>query len=463
MSAPSRASAPILASSGVARSDALSRAPSPVERVVASNGLRVVVVPQPHLQSATVGIYIKAGPRYERREVNGVSHFLEHMLFRGTERFDNAYELSLAAELLGGTIEAATYADFTQYQISVPSEQAEAGLDLIAELLRKPRFRDLELEKQIVKEEILADLSEDGREVDAENLSRALVYGEHPLGFKITGDVDTVLRLTLDDLHEHLRAHYGASNAVVVATGAVSPEAIAEAASRAFEALPRGQLTVIDAPPPPRHRLGAEERLAFVKNDGSQTELRACFRAFPADDPDYMALKLLLRVLDDGMSTRLHRKMTDDSGLAYEAFAGLDSYEETGLVEVGASVEHEKVPEALAALLALMTELRDAEVTPAELDKARTRYAWTLRSILDSAEDMAMYAGTQVLFGREPALLSLLEECEAVTLESLQRVARRVVRPENVHVVCVGKVTKKLEKAATKVFTSWLERESAQG
>jgi predicted Zn-dependent peptidase len=199
---------------------ALALAPRPEEHT-APNGLRIIVVPQPHLQGATLSVFIKAGPRYEQREVNGVSHFLEHMLFRGTARFENAYELSLSAEQLGGTLEAATYADFTNYQISVPSEHAEAGLDLIAELLRAPRFLDLELEKQIVREEILADLAADGREVDAENLSRQLVFGEHPLGYKITGDVDNVLRLSVDDLRAHMERHYGAVNSVVVATGAV--------------------------------------------------------------------------------------------------------------------------------------------------------------------------------------------------------------------------------------------------
>lgn len=435
---------------------ALSSAARPVEHT-ARNGLRIVVVPQSHLQGATLSVFVKAGPRYEARAVNGVSHFLEHMLFRGTARFPSAYELSLSAEQLGGTLEAATYADFTNYQISVPSEHAEAGLDLVAELLRAPRFLDLELEKQIVREEILADLDADGREVDAENLSRQLVFGDHPLGFKITGDVDNIARMTLDDLRAHMTRHYGASNAVVVATGAVDTDAIIQAAEHAFADLPRGAVTLIEAPPPPRH----DRQLWFVKNDASQTDVRVCFRSFPADDSEFMALKLLLRVLDDGMSTRLHRRMTDESGLAYEAFAGLDSYEETGLVEVGASVEHEKAPEALSAILGMMSELR-GPVASAELEKARSRYAWNLRRILDSAEEMAMYAGSQALFGRDPDLLPLLAECQQVTLDDLARVARRVVRPENAYVVVVGKLKKKIERDATKCFDDWLARERAR-
>jgi predicted Zn-dependent peptidase len=423
---------------------------APIESAL-GNGLRVVVVPQPHLQGATLSLFVKVGPRYERREVNGVSHFLEHMLFRGTAKFENAYELSLASEQLGGTIEAATYADFTHYQLSVPSELADDALDLLAELFRAPRFQELALEKKIVREEILADLDAGGREVDVENLSRMLVYGEHPLGFKITGDADNVDRLTLDDLHAHLRDHYGASNTVLVATGNVDAARVSAAAQRALASLPVGRVTLIDAPPPARHA----DQLWFVKNDASQTEVRVCFRSFAADDPDFMALKLLMRVLDDGMSTRLHRRMTDESGLAYEAFASIDSYEETGLVELGASVEHDKAADALAALLELMAELRDGEIRQSELDKARTRYLWNLRRIIDSAEDMAMYAGTQALFGRNASLAVPLVDCERVTLDDLRRAAQRVIRAQNVYVVCVGKVKKSVERRARRVLAGW--------
>ena len=426
----------------------------PVEHT-AENGLRVVVVPQPHLQGATLSVFVKVGPRYERAERNGVSHFLEHMLFRGTARFANTYELSYAAERLGGMIEAATYADFTHYQISVPSEHAAAGLELLAELLRAPRFSELELEKKIVREEILADLDVDGREVDAENLSRMLVFPDHPLGFKITGDAASVDRLTLDDLREHMQTHYNAANTVIVATGAVDVAQIIALANQAFASLAPGRLTLIEQPPPARH----DRHLWFVKNDASQTEVRLCLRAFGADDPDFMALKLLMRVLDDGMSTRLHRRMTDESGLAYEAFAALDSYEETGLVEVGASVAHDKVPEALRVMLALLSELRDGSISEEELDKARTRYAWTLRRILDSAEDMAMYAGNQAVFGRSIDLARLLSECQEVALADLAMVARRVVRGENAYVVCVGKPTKAVERATGKVLEGWMGRD----
>jgi predicted Zn-dependent peptidase len=415
------------------------------------NGLRVVVVPQAHLTAATLSVFVKVGPRYERKERNGISHFLEHMLFRGTAQHATTKALSLAAESLGGTLEAATYADFTHYQITVPREYAEQALLLLGDLLAAPRFLDIELEKRIVKEEILADLDADGREVDAENLSRMLVFGEHPLGFKITGDVSNVESFTVEHLHEHLRQHYGARNMAIVATGAVDPARMFDTATKAFSALSPGQPTLIDAPPPARHG----RHLRFVRNDASQSEVRACFRAFGSDDPDFVALKLLLRVLDDGMSTRLHERLTDESGLAYEVFAGLDPYEETGLVEIGASVEHDKVPRLVEAVLTMMSELSDTEVSQQELEKARMRYCWSLRRTLDSAEDMALYAGTQAIFGRAIDFAGFVAEVQRVTQGDLRRVARRVVRPESVHIMCVGRVSKALEKKTERVFSAW--------
>ncbi len=415
------------------------------------NGLRVLVVPQRHLQGATVSVFIKAGPRYEQHATNGISHFLEHMLFRGTRSYATPYDLSFAAESLGGMIEAATYADFTQYQLSVPREHAEAALALLGDLLAAPRFTDLELEKQIVREEILADLDEEGREVDAENLSRMLVYGDHPLGFKITGDADNVDTFSTEHLRAHLDRHYGAANMALVATGAVEAEAIFRAAREAFGSLPRGRITLLEEPPPLRHA----ERFRYVDNDASQSDVRVLFRTFGAADPEYPALKLLMRVLDDGMSTRLHRRLTDDTGLAYEAYASLDPYEETGLVELGASVEHDKVAAVVEAALGLMAELRDGGVTQAELDKAKRRYLWSLRSIVDSPEDMAMYVGTQSVFGWPVRLEHLVREVESVTLTDLALVARRVVRREALYVLCVGKPRKEQLARARRITESF--------
>jgi predicted Zn-dependent peptidase len=192
-----------------------------------------------------------------------------------------------------------------------------------------------------------------------------------------------------------------------------------------------------------------------VDNESSQTDVRLCFRAFGADDPDYMALRMLSRIIDDGMSTRLHQKLTDESGLAYDVFAALDPYEEIGVLEIGASVEHEKLPDLVGAGLALMSEFCQHEVSAEELEKARTRYRWSLRRIVDSPEDMAMFVGTQAIFGRSYELAQLLAEVERITRADLMRVARRVVRPEGTHVLAVGKTKKAVQKRTERTLADW--------
>ena len=418
------------------------------------NGLRVMVLPQPHLAGASLSLFVKVGSRYESREKNGVSHFLEHMLFRGTPRFLTPHDLTFACERLGGMLEAATYADFTHYELSVPSEHAGEALGLLGDFIGGPRFSDIELEKKIVREEILADLGVHGQEVDPENLSRMLMFGEHPLGFKITGEVASVDAFRVEDLRSHLDAYYGASNLAVVATGAVDPAFVISKVSQVFGGRPRGRPALLEQPPPPLH----DEHLRFVKHAASQTDLAIGFRAFGGDDPDYMALKLLTHVLDDGMSTRLHRRITDETGLAYDAYAALDAYEEIGVVDFGASVEHDKAPELLRTALELMSEFCDELVSEEELEKARFRYIWSLRQLVDSPEEMAMYAGTQLIFGRAVDLQGLLREVERIERGDLMRAARRAIRPERTHVVCVGQTKKRVQKATERVFSHWADQ-----
>ncbi|MFW6085971.1 MAG: M16 family metallopeptidase [Myxococcota bacterium] len=219
-----------------------------LHRVTLDNGLRVVVSPLGHLHTVSVGLFVAAGSRHEDDRTNGLSHMLEHMLFRGTANHPSAYALNLAIERLGGTLYGATHADFTTYQVDVPPANVEPVLRLFVEILTAPLFRDLDVEKRVLREEILEDLDEDGNDVDADNVVRQLLFSPHPLGFKITGSLDNVQGFTPQDLRAHLQRLYGARNMVLCVAGAVD-EGIVEPIRRAFEPLPRERW------PEPRPRL----------------------------------------------------------------------------------------------------------------------------------------------------------------------------------------------------------------
>ena len=187
--------------------------------LILSNGLPIVVVPQPTVHRAVAALYLRVGSRFETRETNGLSHFLEHMVFRGTKSLPSAHAQALAFERLGGTLYAATHVDHGVMSISVPPRNFEAVIELLGEVTTTPRFTEIEIERGIVREEILEDLDDDGREIDADNLSRALMYERHPLGYTITGGLDSLARFDEPMLRAHHARHYTAANAVLCLAG----------------------------------------------------------------------------------------------------------------------------------------------------------------------------------------------------------------------------------------------------
>jgi len=202
------------------------------------NGLRVRFVPLPHLQTATVSCFLKVGSRYESSATNGLSHFLEHMVYRGTAAHPAAHELSLAIERLGGTLDATTHVDYTSYDLTLPSETIAEGVSLLAEVMSSPLLTELGTEKQIIREEILEDLNEHGEQVDVDNVSRRLLYRDHPLGFSIAGPIENLERFDTNDLERHHRSFYVASNSVLCVAGAFDDRAMPDIAHDTFGRLP---------------------------------------------------------------------------------------------------------------------------------------------------------------------------------------------------------------------------------
>lgn len=397
-------------------------------------GLRARFIPLPHLQSATVSFFVRVGSRYERLETNGLSHFLEHMLYRGTESHPAAHELSLAIERLGGTLDAATHVDFTSYDLTLPTETIADGIALMAEVLREPLLTELETEKQIIREEILEDLNETGQQIDVDNVSRRLIYPDHPLGFSIAGPIENLERFETIDLQAHHAAHYTARNAVVCVAGAFDPDAIRDATWRHFDGMGAGAW--LD--PSPMCNGEPSKRFCYVHEHGSQTDVRISFHTPGVKSKEAPTMLLLARVLDDGLSTRVHQTICEERGLAYEAFAGNDTFEECGVFDFGASVEHKKAPILVEAVFELLEGLRAEAPTEDELDKAKRRYLWDLRTVRDDPEDTTHFVGSSVLFELPEQLQTVASQAAAVTPEDIQRAAFRYLDPASAHLTCVG-------------------------
>jgi predicted Zn-dependent peptidase len=405
-----------------------------VEVATLANGLRVVVAPLPRLHRAHVALWARVGSRFEAPEENGISHFLEHMIYRGTRRVPSAHAVNLAFERLGGTLYASTQVDHGIFSLTLPPESLDEASALFGEVLAQPAFRDIEIERGIVLEEILEDLDDEGRQVDADNLSRALIYREHPLGFTITGSEAHVRSFDEQLLQRWHERHYTAGNAVLAFSGAVELDAAIRLAERDFGALPRGPRATVRGPEHGQKR----PRLQVVENVSSQTELRVCLRAFAETHPLRPALDVLMRLIDDGMSTRLYHRLCDARGLCYDVSAAYDGYEDDGVVDVAAGVQHKRAALVTREILAMLEEIAREGPSGDELEKARRRIGWDARGMADSAEDTAAFHAAGLLFERFSTPEEHVAELSRVEASDVRDAARQVARPERLNVVAVG-------------------------
>jgi predicted Zn-dependent peptidase len=416
-----------------------------------ANGLRVLVAPAPHIHRAHVAIFVKVGSRYETRATNGLSHFLEHMLYRGTPTLRSAHAVNLAFEELGGYLHASTQADFGVFSVTLPEESLDPASALFGQVITSPTFLDIDVEKGIVCEEILEDLDEDGRQVDADNLSRALIYPDHPLGFTITGDEPQVRGFDRRMVEEHYARHYRAGSCVLVYSGAVDPARAFDLAERDFGSLPAGGPVSSPAPVHAQTR----PRLLVLPNQSSQTDLRVCFRALGERASERPALDLLMRVIDDGMSTRLYHRICDDKGLCYDVSAGYDGYEDDGVIDFAAGVVHSRAARVTSEILALMAALAKKGPSEDEVEKAKKRHAWDVRALADSPEDLAAFFGLGSLWGWPETPEERGAILARVTRDQIQAVAELVSSPSRLNVVAVGMLDREEQRKLSEAVKGW--------
>jgi predicted Zn-dependent peptidase len=346
----------------------------------------------------------------------------------------------LAFERLGGTLAASTTVDHGVLGVSVPPEHVESALVLLAEVCRSPVLDAIDVERGIVREEILEGLDARGRRVSPDDLLREASFPGHALGRPIAGTLATLERFDEPSLARHHRAHYTADLVVTVA-GRFDRRAVTKTVERSFR-LPRGGAPRIVTPRPLRG-----PRVSFVRESSSQTSLRLGFRAPGERHADEPAVELLLRVLDDGTSTRLYHRICDERGLCYDVSALFEAYEDIGLFDFAAECSHERAAVVLSEIVAIVRDLRETGPRREELDKARERHRFQLAALQDSAADLAAFYGIGELTGFLRSPEERIARLERVSAEDVRAVATRIFQPRALAAVVVGEVTASQRRA----------------
>jgi len=398
------------------------------------NGLRMAVVEMPHLHSAEVAVYLKTGGRDDPPGKAGLSHFLEHMLFRGTGEHPTTLELETAFEAIGGAVNAATDEETTCYFSRVHPDLVVEGIRLLSTMLLSPTLPGIDIEKRIITEEALEDINERGEEVNTHNLASSLLWPGHPLGNPTIGTLDSIASFTEEDLRGHLARHYVPGNAVLVVAGKVDAETAFNAGAAVFGSW-------CNRPAPallPVTNRQERPRSLFVEDSDSQVHLQIAFRGFARCDRRIMASRLIRRVLCGGGCSRLHILLREELGIIYSVDASIAAYEETGAFAVELSTAPENLPRAVAEVLRETMRLATEPIGADELRRVKDGYFFDLEYSRDSTYEMQVRYGWGELMKLVREIEEDRTEAEAVTVEIIGATARGLFSPAGLNLVAVG-------------------------
>jgi predicted Zn-dependent peptidase len=387
-------------------------------------GARLVVETMPERHSASVVLMFAGGSRLEDDRLAGVSHFIEHLFFKGTRRRPSSKEIADAIEGVGGFINASTDKELTAYWARVPSEHLDLGFDVLFDIVANSRLdpADVEKERTVILEELR--MYQDQPQDLVQNLFEELIWPDHPLGREIAGTEESVSRITRDDILEYADAHYRLPNLVIGAAGALQEEATL-ATVRSGLSLRRDQNGGLGAGPPGPL---AGPRALVRRRDTEQAHICLGARAFSYLHPDRHALDLLNTVLGEGMSSRLFLNIRERLGLAYDVHSFTQKHRDTGYLGVYIGVEPKKAVDAVNAVITELRGLSDSEVSPDELERAKEFTKGRLRLELETTNGVAFWLTYQeLLLGQINSIESELSLVDAVTEDDVRRVAGEVL------------------------------------
>ena len=415
------------------------------------NGLRVVCVEMPHLHSAELAVYLKVGGRNDPPGRSGLSHFLEHMLFRGTRSFRSTLDIENAFEMAGGAPNAATDAESTCYYSRIHPDQVQRGMEIFASMLTEPLLEGIEIEQRIIAEEAREDLNEQGEEINPDTIASRLLWPHHPLGLPTIGTLESIAAISRDDLQRHLLTYYRPNAAVLTVAGPVRSHEVFAAAERICGAWKAAPLPPVQ---PVRPR-ATSPRLRLVNDSDSQMTLQLAFLGAARNDPRFTALRLLRRLLAGGGSSRLYLKLREELGIIYSVEASIGSYEETGCMAIDLSTAPETLTQAIGVTLEELSRIATKPLTGQELDRVRQSYIYDLEFSRDSASEMGGRYGWGELMNVVRSIEDDCREARAVSADDITDAARMLFAPSNLRLVAVGPWKRGMKKEVRELVTGY--------
>ncbi len=405
------------------------------KKIKLSNGLRIISVPSKNTQAVTVLVVVATGSKYENAQNNGISHFLEHMFFKGTGKRPNTLAIAEALDKVGGAYNAFTSKEYTGYFAKVDTKHFDLALDWVSDIFLNSKIEpeEIEREKGVIIEEMNMYLDTPTQYIGS--LWEYLLYGDQPAGWDVIGKKCNILKFKRKHFLDYLKNHYSSKNTIVAVAGNFSEKDIVNKIKKYFASLenkrPQIKLKVKEAQQKP----GIKDY--FKTTD--QTHLCLGVRAYDLFHSQKYALDILATILGGNMSSRLFIEVRERRGLAYYIHTSADLFTDSGYLATQAGVPHKNLGEAVEVILKEYQKVRDGKISEQDLQKAKDFLKGSLVLGLESSDAQAsFYAGQELLVGK---ILTLKEKCfkiDKVSLPDVKKAARDIFKPKNLNLAFIG-------------------------
>jgi predicted Zn-dependent peptidase len=409
------------------------------KKTILKNGLRLITAPMKDTSTVTVIISANVGSKYETKEVNGISHFLEHMFFKGTKKRPKTKDISGALDAVGGEYNAFTGKEQTAYYAKVDAKHLDLALDVVSDIYLNSKIDGKEIEKErgVIIQEI--NMYEDTPAVQVGDVFEGLLYGDQPAGWEIIGTKENILRMKRADFLKHLSDFYTASKTVVCIAGNIDEKEVIKKSQKIFSRMRKGKnlsKTKIS-----ERQKGLQLQIKNKKTD--QTHLVLGVRAYNMFHPDRYAMALLANILGGSMSSRLFLSVREKLGLAYYIGASYESYTDSGYLAVRAGVDTDpkKIEKAVKTIVAEIKKIRDRKVGKTELQKAKDNFRGRMALALESSDDIAGYlAGQELMKGKIEMPEKILARIDKISAGDIIRVARDIFINSKLNLAVIGPI-----------------------
>src|SRR5215471_2827113 len=404
-----------------------------IEMTTLANGVRVITEAMPHVRSVSVGIWIGSGSRRETQEQNGISHFIEHMLFKGTTS-RSAEDIARSVDSIGGNLDAFTAKELVCFNTKVLDEHLSLAFDVLADLVLHPRFReeDIEKEKGVILEEI--KMEADSPDYLVHEIFSSNFWKDHPLGKPILGTPQTVKRFDQEMIRSYYGQVYSPSNLVVTAAGNLTHDGLVALARQHLEALP-------PAGDAPGDQIPATHARIALRNKKALEQVHLCMGvpSYPLPHEERFACYVLNTLLGGGMSSRLFQNIRERQGLAYAVFSELSPYRDTGCLSIYAGTSLESAKKVVDSITNEFRELKEQTVPSEELRRAKDHLKGSLMLSLESTSSrMSNLARQEMYFRRFFTLNEIVESIEAVSADDVRRIARTFFDTRQIALTILG-------------------------